>query len=187
MAVSLVLVWSSSLQVKVMSQNSKLGQLEASYNSRTNNYQNILKDKKKLSESQDKLIALNKLATNRFLNANMLDALQHTTVDGIQLTRFRLEQSFEKTPEVKGKSSKPATSTQKMMLVLDARDSSLNPGGDQVNRFKEAIAQNAYFKASNFSTNAIRLKNLSTPQMDSETGKPFVQFSFECQYPEKVR
>ncbi|EEF62422.1 hypothetical protein [Pedosphaera parvula] len=189
MAVCLVLVFSSSLQVKVMTQNAKLNTLEARLGTRTNEYQQILRDRKKLGETTEKLTALQIMATNRFLYATLLDSLQHTVVDGIHITRIRVDQNYEVTPPVKGDSNKPGKpgkSTERVFLTLDARDSSANPGGDQVNRFKEAISQYSYFKENHLTTNEIRLKNLATPQLDAESGKPFVQFTFECRYPERI-
>jgi hypothetical protein len=189
-AVCVVLVWSSSLQVKVMTQNGKLNGLEAALASRTNTYQQVLKDKKKLAETTEKMGALTQLATNRFLQGQLLDALQHATVDGIQLTRVKIEQSYDVTPATKAadnKPAKPGKSVEKIMLILEAKDTSANPGGDQVNKFKETLAQNPYFKARNVTTNEVLLKNLATPQLDQDTGKPFVQFTFECKYPDKTR
>ncbi|MDB6122709.1 MAG: hypothetical protein JWQ71_1702 [Pedosphaera sp.] len=192
--VILVLVWSSSLQVKVMTENSRLSSLEGKLSSRTNEYQLIISNKKKLDEANDKIAALNRLAANRFLYATLLDAIQHTTVEGIQLSRLKIEHNFDLTAEVKPTKSddkvipgKPATSTEKVILILDAKDSSHNPGGDQVNRFKDAIAQSAYFKTNRIGTNGILLKNLSAPQLDGELGKQAVQFTFDCRFPEKVR
>jgi hypothetical protein len=192
--VILVLVWSSSLQVKVMTQNAKLGNLEAKLSSRTNEYQLIISNKKKLDDANDKVAALQRLAASRFLYANLLDALQRTTVEGIQLTRLKIDHAFDVVAEVKSSKAddkvipgKPASSTEKIILILDAKDSSRNPGGDQVKKFKEAIAESAYFKNSNITTNGILLKNLSAPQPDVESGKSVVQFTFECRLPEKVR
>jgi hypothetical protein len=189
-AVCVVLVWSSSLQVKVMTQNGKLTGLEAALNARTNTYQQVLKDKKQLAETTEKMASLTQLATNRFLQGQLMDALQHTIVDGIQLTRVKVEQSYEVTPATKAtdnKPGKPGKSVEKILLTLEAKDTSANPGGDQVNKFKETLTQNAYFKARNVTTNEILLKNLATPQLDQDTGKPFVQFTFECKYPDKTR
>jgi hypothetical protein len=192
--VILVLVWSSSLQVKVMTENSKLSNMEATLSSRTNEYQVIISNKKKLDEANERIAALHRLTANRFLYATLLDALEHTSVEGVQIQRLRIEHGYEVLPEVKPSTvdgkfipGKPGKSTEKIQLVLDAKDTSRNPGGDQVNKFKEVIGESAYFKCNKISTNEIMLKNLATPQLDGETGKPFVQFTFECRYPEKVR
>jgi hypothetical protein len=194
--VVMVLVWISSLQVKIMADNSRLGNLEARKNSHTNEYLQILVNKKKLQDVHDNLTALNTLAADRFLQATLLNSLMHSTVDGIQVTHLRTEQAYDLTTETKpamndsGKvvvPGKPATSTEKIKLIIEARDTSDNPGNAQINKFKDTLAHTAYFKTQQISTNEVLLKNLSTPQLDGDSGKAYVLFSLECLYPEKIR
>jgi hypothetical protein len=49
------------------------------------------------------------------------------------------------------------------------------------------LAATTYFKDEHISTNNIQLRNLGVAQIDTETGKPYVQFTLECVYPDKVR
>jgi hypothetical protein len=193
--VAMMLVWWSCLQVEVFADSGTLKNLEASLNSQTNQFSQIISHKKKLAEINSKLTALNQLAAERYLQANVLDALMHTSVDGIQITHLHTDQAYEVTPEVKAATSesgkpvpaKPATTVEKIRLLIDAKDTSPNPGGDQINKFKEALAHSDYFAEQHISTNNIFLKNFSTPQIDNESGKAYVLFSLECVYPERVR
>ena len=50
--------------------------------------------RKKSDAIQAKLTALQKLQAARFLQGNLLNALQHATVDGVQLTRLRVDQTY---------------------------------------------------------------------------------------------
>ena len=109
-------------------------------------------DRKKIAAIQLKLTALQKLQAARFLQGNLLDALQHATVEGVQLTRLRVDQSYFLTegtePQTNGDrviAGRPANVKERIIAHLDARDSSANPG-DQVNKFKEVIAKQAYFR-----------------------------------------
>jgi hypothetical protein len=77
------------------------------------------------------------------------------------------------------------TVTEKIVVSLDARDSSSN-AGDQVNKMKDAVANQSYFKAALNKTNAVQLVTLSSPQL-SPDGKPFVLFTLECDFPEVTR
>jgi hypothetical protein len=194
--VVMVLVWISSLQVKIMADNSRLGNLQSRLSLRTNDYTQILDNKRKLTEANDKLTALNRLAANRFLHATLLDSLMHATVDGIQITKFRTDENVDTTLEVKpvlneaGRmvaNGKPATATEKIRLILDARDASPNPGDEQINKFKETLARTPYFESQKISTNNILLRNLSSPQLDNDSGKPYVLFTLECDYPDRTR
>jgi hypothetical protein len=192
--VVMVLVWISSLQVKIMADKSHLSNLEARLASHTNDYNQILTNKRKLLDVDDKLAALNRLSANRFLSATLLNALMHATVDGIQITHLRTEQSFAQVAEVpplieRGHAigGKPASAVEKTKLILEARDSSANPGNEQINRFKETLAHTPYFETQQISTNNIMLRNLSPPQLDADSGKSYVLFSLECVYPDRER
>ncbi|MEY2427725.1 MAG: hypothetical protein QOJ40_610, partial [Verrucomicrobiota bacterium] len=72
----------------------------------------------------------------------------------------------------------------------DGTDSSANPG-DQVNSFKQILGGNPYFREMLGKTNVASLKSMSQPQNlptpGSAIGKPSVQFTLECRYPEKTR
>jgi hypothetical protein len=189
-----VLIWSGSIQVKLITDNVKMNQLQASLNSRTNEYATILSNQRKLIEVEAKLSALQRLSTNRFLYANLLNALQRTSVEGVTLNRMRIEQGFTVTPAVKAQTiedrvipARPGGSVEHVILVMDGRDSSPNPGGDTINQFKECLTRQVYFQHEHVTTNDILLKNLAMPTVDTETGKPFVLFNFECRIPDYTR
>lgn len=192
--VALMLVWSSSLQLNAMMANKDLGRVEAEMNSHTNEYQKVLNNQKKSAEIKMKLGALHQLATNRFLNGTVLNALQQTTIDDVQIVRIKVTQDYVITEETKPRTNanrvlpgKPATVTEKIVLSLDGNDLSASPG-DQINKFREALASNAYFKEVLGRTNEVTLKQQSGPQVSSEgTGKALVLFTLECRYPEKTR
>ncbi len=116
------------------------------------------------------------------------------TVDGIQITRFNTEQTFDVTPEVKAVQDhgrtipgKPAAAVERIKLLLNARDTSANPGSEEISKFKSALVHTEYFQAQQISTNNILLKNLMPAQVDEKTGKTYVAFSLECNYADKVR
>jgi hypothetical protein len=188
-----MLVWSGWLAFRTMRAHTKLSAVERGIGSRTNEFQQVLDHQGKSIEVETKLAALHQLATNRFLNGTMLNALQQTTTENVQLLRLKMEQSYVVTEEVKKKTTesgrtipgRPATITEKLALILEARDTAPNPG-DEVNRFKEKIASHPYFQNALGRTNEVRLTTLSPPQSQPD-GRPFVQFTLECRYPEKTR
>ena len=192
--VVVVLVWSSSLQVKIISSREKLNSLEAEWSSKTNAYEQVIATQRQLAETEQKLGALERLATNRFLWANVLNQLQQTTVEDVELLQLKGEQIYLLSEEVKPRTNefnavipgKPATVTERIVLYLKAKDISQNPG-DQVARYKEAIASSPYFQTMLGKTNEVRLANLSAPQIDPQTGRPSVVFTLECRFAEKVR
>ncbi|HVV00508.1 MAG TPA: hypothetical protein VHH88_04045 [Verrucomicrobiae bacterium] len=192
--VTIMLVWSSSLQVKAMMANREVAKAEGLTSGYTNDFDQVVANQKKEAELQRKLIALQEMSTNRLLQATILNALQKSTVDDVQLLHFRVDQNFALTPEVKGKTkpdgrvipSKPASITEHIALTLDGSDDSPNPG-DQVTKLKAALLQNPYFHDVLGNTNAFVLKNLSTPEFSPASGKRAVNFTLECRYPERTR
>jgi hypothetical protein len=182
-------VWSSSLQLQVMIAKKDLSGVQAEILNCTNQYQAVLVSQGMVAKINEKLTALQQLSDARFLHGNYLNALQLATMDGVQLMRIRLNQTYEVTPAVPKKTDggrtvpgRPGTSTEKLMLMLDAKDSSASPG-DAVDKFKERIAEQAYFKTLLNPTNGVKLISLSSPQISD--GKPFVLFNLECYFKEK--
>lgn len=190
----LLLGWSSSLQLKAMMARNEVSRLEAQLGARTNEYQAVLENQHKLTDVTYRLHSLQQLATNRLLQGTLLNAIQQATIDDVQLVRYRTEQSYQITEEVKPKTNannvvvagKPATVTEHIVVTLDARDSGPNPG-DQVNKYKQSVTDGAYFQAMLGKTNEVRLTSLSPPQTGGPDAKSFVMFTLECRYPEKTR
>ena len=191
LAVALTLVWSSSLQLQTMLSKKEVSDRQTEIAARTNEFQHVLTDQKKITAAKEKLNALKKMTNSRFLEGNLLNALQKVTVDGVRLTRLKVDQDYfpaAGTPSQTNKNGvilgRPSTVTEKIVVWLDARDSSANPG-DQVNKFKEAVASQSYFKATLNKTNGVQLINLSAPQ--AVDGKTCVLFTLKCNFPEYVR
>ena len=184
--------YSSWLQLQVMLLKSEVTKVEGQITSRNREFQHVTEDQGKLADVSHRLGMLYQMTTNRLLYGTLLNALQQNIIDDVQLTRFRTEQTFVYTEGTKAKTNaedrvvpgRPATVTEKVLLSLEARDSGANPG-DQVNKFKQVMADSAYFRGILTKSNEFRLTSLSPPQ--ALDGKPFVQFGLECRYPEKTR
>jgi hypothetical protein len=192
LAVALMLAWWSWLQLRVMVANQHLSQVQAEIQSHTNSYQVVLIGQRQITEAKQNLAALQKLTSSRFLQGNLLEALQHATVPGVQLMRLRVDQTYaatEATPAETNdtiiKAGRPGAATESVSVTLDARDFS-GSLGDQVNKFKDVISQEPSFQAALDKTNGIRLTNLSPPQIGPD-GKPSVLFTLQCTYPDQTR
>ena len=190
--VALALVWSSSLQLEAMIAKEDLAQVQAEIQARTNDWQNVVVNQKKVFDARGKLVALQQLSSARFLQGNFMNALQQLNLSGVQLMRVSVDQSYFSVPASPNQTSNdhttlghPATATEKIVVSLDARDSSSNPG-DKVDKFKETLAGQDYFKAILSRTNGVQLTSLSAPQ-NGPDGKPYVLFTLECDLPEITR
>jgi hypothetical protein len=188
-----ILAWSASLQFKVFLGKAELSKIERQMATFTNEYAQVLDNKRKGDEILRKVGALDQLTGQRFLHATVMNALQVVSVNDVQLLRYRCEQLYANTDAVKAKTNgdhvtpgRPATVTEKVTVTLEGNDSSANPG-DQVTKFKEALATNPYFKeALGGRPNAVSLKSLGQPEF-SPTGRKGVYFTLECRYPEATR
>jgi hypothetical protein len=190
--VAVALVWSSSLLLKEMLAKKDLAQVQGEIATRTNEYDRVVTSTKKIADAQTKLEDLKKLTAARFLQGNLLNALQRVTVPDVQLFRLRVDQEYSFAEGTKSQTNhfgtvagRPPTITEQVMVVLDAKDSSANPG-DQVNKFNDAVVQQSYFQTMLDKTNGVRLAGLSAPQTGAD-GKPYVSFTLECRYPPKSR
>ena len=91
---ALMLVWVSSLQLRAIIANQQYSRVEAQMNARTNDYKKVVETQKKIADINHRLISLYNLTTNRFLNADLLNALQHSVVDEIQLSQVKVDQTY---------------------------------------------------------------------------------------------
>lgn len=182
-----VLVWSSTIQFKIMSAKSELNNLDVTWKRLEKDYQVAVETKRKVLDAEERLGSLQQLTTNRFLWGTTLNALQQTLngIDDVQVTRVKTEQTYTLNDEVKGRLARPASSSEKISLTIEAVDASPQPGS-KINSFKAGIANEPYFQSTLQKTNGVTLLSFSPPQADSGRN-PFVKFSLQCLFPEKVR
>jgi len=190
--VLIMLFWGGMGQINTLLANENLTGVKTAIDAHNTEYTNVTANLNKIAEAKKKLEALKKLQAARFLQGNLLNSLQQATVDGVQLTRMRVEQSYfftdgiaSQTNSVRVSQGRPPTSRERIVLLLDARDSSANPG-DQVNKFKQVIADQPYFKAMLDRTNSVQLVGVPSPQT-SPDGKTFELFTVECNFPDITR
>jgi hypothetical protein len=192
--VAAMLIWSSLLVVQQMSARGELSTADLKIDSHTNDYTRVVNNEKRLTDGKLRLRALQILATNRFLNGNVLDVLDKNTVENVQVTRLKITQNYFLTDEVKSKSdddedktpkvTKPATVTEKISLSMSATDTS--PNGEAAAHFQNVLSAAPYFQKILTKTNGFRLTSLGAPQIDP-SGKSFITFTLEASLPDKTR
>lgn len=173
-----MLVWYSWVLLEVMNANRGLSQAQFQIDSHANAYQEGVTNSARIAIDKMKIEGLRKLTNARMLQGNLLNALQKINVDNVQLTGVKVDQAYIVT-------SKPAAATEKIVVTLNARDSSANPG-DQVGKYKDALAREPYFQAMLDKTNGIRLADESALEQD-QNGKSYVSFTLECHFPDQKR
>ena len=140
--ITLVLGWSAWLQIRVSYASHEASEYEVRWTKLEKDFKRVTTNLQQTAEIERKLSALNRLATNRFLWGTPLNALQNVIVDNVQVTRLKASQAYVLTEEIKPTEQdskktlgKPATSAEKITLVIEGKDFS-NPPGSQVNNLR---------------------------------------------------
>lgn len=184
------LVFSTTVQLKIMNSKGQLNGLETSWKKIEAGYQATVDVRRKAVEAEEKIVALQQMATNRFLWGNALHAFQQTLngIEDVQVLHLKTEQTYAVVEEVKpkdGKGGARATSTERISMIIDAVDASSQLANHS--RYKASIANEPFFQNHLHKTNGVLLLSLSAPLADGAKRNPFVKFSLQCSFAEKVR
>jgi hypothetical protein len=188
---ALLVAWAGFLQIRLARSQGRVAGIEAQYKQMEPQFRLVRTNQNLIAQADRKVGALRQLTTNRFLWGPTLNALQFTAVDDVQLVRLKTDQTFSLTEGTKPVTNastvtkgRPPSVKEKVLLTLEARDYSLQPGG-QILNFQNAVNSNAHFQAS---LKKSELTGRSAPQADpAEPGRLFVLFTIDCQYPERSR
>ena len=199
--VGVLALWSAYLQARLMAATNEVNRYEAEYKKLESNYKKVSANMEAAAEAERKWAALQALATNRFLWANTLNALQFVMVpvDDVQIVTLKTAQTYAITEAVKPSTNatgtlvrgKPGTSRERVTLTLDGKDTSKESkdpakrSTDGVFRFQEAINDNPYFKTNQVKSQLI---TRSPDQIDpNNPAKRFSTFTLGCEFPDVTR
>jgi len=199
--VSVMAVWSTYLQIKLMAATSEVNRYESEWRKLEASYKKVTANMEAAAEAERKWGALQSLATNRFLWANPLNALQFVmaTVDEVQIKGFKTAQSYAFTEPVKPSTNtvgivnrgKPGTSREKVVFSLDGKDTSKEVkdpskrSTDGVFKLQEAMNEYPYFKTNQVKSQLI---TRSPDQGDpNNPGKRYSTFTLVSEFPEITR
>jgi Tfp pilus assembly PilM family ATPase len=189
--IAALLIWAGQLRVRIWSVERELKRDAANRVDWERMRREITLAKGRLAEANRTFASLQTHYTNRFVFASALDALQHATMDDIQLTRLILQESVANTAEKKGISEKnrtvprqPGYSTEKVTLTIQAK----NFGGpEEREKFIEKIISVPHFKQQLRKQEPVVLRNHMARQVDPlDPSKTFNLFTIECMYPDRV-
>src|SRR5437773_626305 len=130
--VGVLAVWSGYLQVRLMAATSEVNRYESEWKKLESAFKKVSANMEAAAEAERKWGALQSLATNRFLWANPLNALQFVmvSVNEVQITSLKTSQTYAITEALKPSTNtdgklirgKPGTSREKVTISLDGRD-----------------------------------------------------------------
>ena len=189
--VGLLVLWAGVLQFRVMRTDSQVAAREAQFKQFEARYNVVRTNQDHAVEITQRIAALHQLATNRFLWATPLNALQFTVVPNVHLVRLKTEQVHSVTEVGRPTTNTsgvvkatPASAKETIVMKLEARDYSAT-AGDEIPRFLEALNSHPCFQTNQVTA---KLTGRTAPQSEpGETARPFVLFTVDCQYPERAR
>jgi hypothetical protein len=190
--VCLVLLWMLKLQCDIWFDQKDLARINSRWSEMKAKYGAVTNNVLRTADIDKKLAALDQLATNRFLWAPVLNALQKCVVNDVEVVRLRGEQVYVKEdPHDLGtgaaKRTVPGAMVEKTSLYIDAKDS--DAARENYTRLKESLCNSEFFARSLGRRDGFVFEGtLSTPIADpSEPGRTFTTFSLASHFPEVRR
>ncbi len=190
--VAVVLLYILKLQLDIGFSRNNLNSTEQEWKKNNDKYKDVTNNIAKMVEMDKKLAALDRLATNRFYWAPVLNVLQQMTIKDIQVIKLTGEQQyFKEAPKTTGagatKATLPGGMVEKISFFLDAKD--FNPNAQTYDKFKETLSTCPYFVNLLGPRNAFILDGtLSAPAVDpTDPSKQFVVFKLASHFTEVKR
>jgi O6-methylguanine-DNA--protein-cysteine methyltransferase len=190
--VSLVLLWILKLQCDIWFDQKDLTRINGRWMEIKSNYAAVTNNVLKTVEIDQKLAALNQLETNRFLWAPVLNALQKSVVNDVQMLHLKGQQTFVKEAARQigtGATAKtiPGAMTENISLFIDAKD--CNAGQQNYTKYKETLCASDFFVKSLGRRDGFVIDGtLSPPTADpSDPSRSFVTFALVSHFPEVRR
>lgn len=188
-------IWIGTNQMLISSKEREVKSLNSMWEKMKPQYNLVQSNIVLVNELNQRLNLLTNYVTNRFLWANVLNALQQCMTNvstDVQFARFRTDHSFVVSPPtVVTKDNRkvviPGSSVEKIKFIIEAKDYGRDED-DNITRLREAIAEFPFFKERMDRSRGVRLESLS-PRMSDPTdpGRSYVLFTLECQFPDKTR
>jgi hypothetical protein len=184
--VSLMLLWIVNLQLGIHFEQKNYNSMNAEWQTQITNYSIVTNEDAKIGEIGRKLAQLECLSTNRFLWGPVLNALQQTTIDQVQVTQIKCTQLVgHEDAHDAGVGTNvqhlKAGMVEKISLSITAKD--LKPDAKSYNEFKKRLSTFDFFathlQQGGFSMGGM-LGPLTPEPLDSN--KQFRTFSVVAQF-----
>jgi Tfp pilus assembly PilM family ATPase len=186
-AALLLIAWTGWVCLQTAVAGAHLRKAQAEWKSLEKSHLEALTIFKKAGEIDRTMLPLQHHATNRFLWALPLDALQEAMVDDVQVVGLKMEQTLVQAEAVKAAKNvraQPAQTREQILLTITAKNFGDTHTED---KFIERMVSLPYFKDNLRKKEPVLLKNRLLRQVDPlDPAKTFTLFTIECVYPERV-
>jgi hypothetical protein len=187
-----VVLWFAKVQMDVRFEKNNLSRIEGEWKGLTTKYAAVTNEQARTSDVEKKLAALDRLSTNRFLWAPVLNALQKTMVDNVQVVRIRGQQSFaHEAAHTQGsgasKQSFPASTVENDALYIEAKD--LRPADQDYSKYKESLGNSDFFIKRLGRRDGFVMDGVLGPVTGDplDPSKQYVTFTLASHFPEARR
>jgi hypothetical protein len=185
-----VALWILKLQLDIGFSKKEYSRVEQTWKDKIAKYSAVTNNMAKIAEIDKRLDALDRLSTNRFFWAPVLNALQQTVINDIQVVKVSSEQRYIKEdPKTIGsganKKTIPGDTIEKTSLYIDAKD--YNPNAQNYDKFKEKLSDFDFF-VKNLQRGFVLDGTLSSPTADpADLNRQFVVFKLVAHFKDVPR
>jgi hypothetical protein len=186
--VCVVILWIAKLQLDISFEKHNYNRLDDEWKGQMSRYSTVTNAQARTSNIDQKLAALDELSTNRFLWAPVLNALQKTVVDNVQVTHLEGDDTLVREDDrVIGSRRIPGGMIEKISLSIQAKD--LKPSEENYTRYKEALSSFDFFAKKLQQRDGFVMDGVLGPlTVDPvDPSKQFVTFTLATHFPEVIR
>ena len=185
----LMLVWIIGMQTKLVAAKRVYEQTQTEWKTLEKADGIIRTNLSRSALLERRLAALANLSSNRFLWSAPLNALQFSMIPDIEIIEITAKQTYTPTPAKIDPNTKkvqvPAAVTERISLTIKADDFA---PANQANhtKFMDSVAKQPFFRDNLRRPDPLKFTE-RTPTPPEAESRRTASFSFECQFPEKVR
>lgn len=187
-----MVLWIAKLQLDIYFEGKNFNNVETKWKNQTAQYAVVTKEKADSRDVKFKLDQLECLHTNRFLWAPVLNALQKTVIDQVQITKLQGAQTYiqDAAHDVGTPPSRvhiPGAMVEKITLVIEAKD--LKPSEQNSTKFKEMLSGFDFFVKHLQRRDGFVMEGQMGPLTADpvDPNKQFVTFPLTAHFPEVRR
>jgi hypothetical protein len=185
-------LWILKKQMDIYFANSTLANRTDQWNHKKPQFDQVTNFQARIAEVNQKLAALDRLSTNRFLWGSVLNALQLTVVDHVSVTQIVGEQTYAtQDPTFIGAGSSkvtlPGGVIEKIKLTIEGRD--FDPANAGYSKYKDALCNFPFFVQHLGRNDGFVLEDTLGPlTLDpQDPSRQFKKFTLATHFPDTTR
>jgi len=185
-----VVLWIANLQLNIYFSRNDWLTLNSQWKAEEQKFNNVTNQEARIADVKDKLAALDHLRTNRFLWGPVLNALQQTVVDDVQVTHLWGLQTYEReAPKSYGagatmKTIPGSANFERLKLSIAGKDYS--PATDGYKKYEDTLNHFDFFAKRMGGHDGFTIEGAPGPRIPEAPGssREFRVFTLTNQFPD---